>query len=181
MKKITTFLFALFFATSLSYSQAVDIGSKVINLDVGFLNSFGYGSVKVPPVSVSFDYLLTKIGPGTLGLGVAVGYATSEDKLKLYPNYYHTYTYIPVGARGTYHWFPVQNDKIDAYAGVIIGYNIISSKYTGLVGSTVTPYGSKMLGGVFAGMRYFFNDHFGVNAELGYGVALLNVGGSVKF
>ncbi len=86
-----------------------------------------------------------------------------------------------MGARGAYHWFPGQSDNIDTYGGVIIGAKIVSAKYHGFSGSTVTPEGSGVLGGVFVGIRYFLNEKIGVNAELGYGVAIINVGGSFKF
>jgi hypothetical protein len=34
---------------------------------------------------------------------------------------------------------------------------------------------------LFAGARYFLSDNFGVMAELGYGIAYLSLGASLKF
>ena len=188
MKRTITFLIALFFATSLAFSQAVEEGNKIISLDIGFPPTFGYGDVKVPPISANFDYLLKKAGPGIIGVGALAGYATSKENLITWPagtkdpDTYLTYTYILLGARGTYHWFPGESDKIDTYAGVIMGaYITPEPKYTGSANITATYEGSGFLGGVFVGIRYFFNENIGVNAELGYGVAIMSIGGSFKF
>jgi len=187
MKKTITFLFALFFATSLAFSQAVEEGSKLINLDIGLIPTFAHGKTRVPPITASFDYLIKKIGPGTIGVGGLAGFASTRENLIVFPsgvadpNTYFTYSYFLLGLRGTYHWFPGHSDKVDTYGGVIIGYKIVSHKYTGFEGQTVTPWGSGMLGGIFAGIRYFPSEKFGISAEVGYGVALLNIGGTFKF
>ena len=187
MKRTITFLFALLFATSLAFSQAVEEGNKIINLDIGFPPTFGFGKVQVPPISACFDYLITKAGPGIIGAGAILGYASSKQEIIDFstgnydPNTYFKYTYFIAAARGSYHWFPGKSDKIDTYAGVVIGANIVSSKYHGFAGYTITPEAGGVLGGAFVGIRYFFTDNIGVNAELGYGVAIINIGGSLKF
>ena len=181
MKRKIFFLFALLFATSLAFSQAVEEGNKIINLNVGFITQFNNGNIQVPPITLSFDYLLTQVGPGIISVGAMAGYATSKEDLRLYPGNYYTYSFILLGARGAYHWFPGQNDKIDTYAGITLGYDITSHKYTGFAGATDISQKSAMLGGMFAGIRYFIVPHFGVNAEFSYGISAISIGGSFKF
>lgn len=181
MKRTITFLFALLFATSLVFSQAVGEGSKIINLDIGFVTLFNNGKIEVPPLSVSFEYLIKQVGPGTIGVGGMAGYATSKEELKHLPGKYYQHTFVLLGARGTYHWFPGQNDKIDTYAGIIIGYKIASSKYLGEGTVTDISQKSAMLGSMLVGIRYFPIPKFGFNAELSYGIAVFNLGFTLKF
>jgi len=62
----------------------------------------------------------------------------------------------------------------------MIGYNIVSSKWYG----SGTSIGSASAGGVifsgFLGARYFFNDKFAAFAELGSGIAYLNLGVAIR-
>jgi hypothetical protein len=48
-------------------------------------------------------------------------------------------------------------------------------------GSFVSPYSSGVITGVHAGARYFLNNNFGGFAEVGYGVAALRPGITLKF
>ena len=181
MKRKIIFLSALIFFTSFAFSQAVEGGNKIINLNVGFVAQFNNGNIQIPPISASFDYIVSQAGPGYIGLGALAGYATSKEELRLYPGNYYTYNFILLAARGTYHWFPGQNDKIDTYAGVTIGYNIVSHKYSGFANATDISQKSAMLGGMFAGIRYFITPRLGINAEFSYGVSAVSIGGSFKF
>lgn len=86
-----------------------------------------------------------------------------------------------IGGRGTFHYPLV--DKLDTYAGILLGYNISTSKEFG----TVTPgysYHSSNGGVVYAafvGARYYFQNNFGVLGEFGYGISYLTLGVSLKF
>lgn len=185
MKKTIIFLIALLFATSLAFSQAVEEGNKIISLNIGFppTGMWVGEKMKMPVISVNFDYLLKKVGPGIIGVGGLLGIVVTEDYYSLYyANDYYKYTKIYIGARGAYHWFPGKSDKIDTYAGLVLGAKIVSAKYKGGIGTpSIGANGSGAFGGPFVGFRYLFNPKFGVNAELGYGVAIINIGGSFKF
>ena len=79
------------------------------------------------------------------------------------------------------------NDKVDLYAGIMLGDNIAKNTYT-----TTDPHrdpyythvSTQSYGGIifsaFGGCRYRFNDRFGVFGELGFGVAVLNLGLNIK-
>ncbi len=84
------------------------------------------------------------------------------------------YTSIVFGPRGNLHYQFV--DKLDTYTGLMLGYNLLSSKFTG----TGSGYGSASEGGFtyawFMGGRYFFSEKVAAMLELGYGVIYINVG-----
>ncbi len=153
-------------------------GDKVINLGVGLGSSIygsGYSS-GIPPLSGSFelgikDNLFNE--QSSLGVGGYLGFSTAT-----WGDYY-SYSSIIVGARGLLHYQLV--DNLDTYAGVLLGYNISSYKYTG-VGTSIG--GGASAGGLiyagFLGARYYFSPKFAAMAELGYGIAILNLGVSLK-
>jgi len=66
--------------------------------------------------------------------------------------------------------------------GLLLGYNIATSKE---FGSSIPGYDySYSAGGItwagFIGGRYYFKDNLAVMAELGYGIAYLNIGVALK-
>ncbi|HEY4612247.1 MAG TPA: hypothetical protein VII11_04635, partial [Bacteroidota bacterium] len=86
------------------------------------------------------------------------------------------------GGRGAYHFLDLFKDsKIDSYAGLTVGYNIVSWKEVGTpVGVTYSASGSYLIYGLHAGLRYYFNDKLAVQGEIGYGLGLLNLGIAYK-
>lgn len=71
-------------------------------------------------------------------------------------------------------------ENLDTYIGAMLGYNIVSSKWHG----TGTSMGTASSGGVifsgFIGARYFFSEKLGGFAELGSGIAYLNLGVAIN-
>lgn len=87
--------------------------------------------------------------------------------------------------RLAYH-FPISNPDLDVYVGGGIGMNNQTRKL--VINGTETSrneYPSNFYLPVslrtYAGLRYSFTEHFGMNAELGLGGPLLNVGFHVRF
>jgi hypothetical protein len=185
MKKVCTLFFAIFFSWTIAFSQAVQETDKILSLNIGFppTGMWPGEKMKMPVISANFDYLLKKAGPGIIGVGGLLGIVITEDYYSYYfPDEYYRYTKFYLGARATYHWFPGTSDKINTYAGFSLGAKIVSAKYTGSsVNPSLSSNGSGAFGGPFVGIRYLFNPNIGVNAELGYGVAVLTLGGSFKF
>jgi len=152
-------------------------GDKVANFSLGLGGSV-YGAIGggIPPVSASFEYgvkdnLFNE--KSHLGIGGFAGFTSaSQDVMAIKISY----SSIIVGARGIVHYDLV--DNIDTYGGVLLGYNIASSKVTGGT-FPVASYGGLVYGG-FVGARYYFTPKLAAMAELGFGVALLNVGVSLK-
>lgn len=162
-------------------SNVFSKGDKVINASIGLGSSiYGSGfSGGIPPVGVSFelgvkDELFNE--KSSLGIGGYVGYTSAEQAFygsKI------SYSSIIIGGRGIVHYDLIS--KVDTYAGVLLGYNIASSKVTGA--GFPAGFGASAGGLVYAGFvgaRYYFTPKFGAMAELGYGIALLNIGVSLK-
>jgi hypothetical protein len=138
-----------------------------------------YSKTTVPPIFIAGDYCLREdLGPGNLGVGGIMAYSAYKDK---YPGWGYKYSTFSIGVRGTYHFTDLV-PKLDLYGGVTLGADIVTDKaYGDYGGYDYTTNGSSALVGIFAGARYYFADSFGVMGELGYDVAILKLGVSLKF
>lgn len=162
-------------------------GDKVASVGVGlgsYLGGSGY-KMSVPPILASYDQCIIDgliNDKASIGVGGYLAYAANkwETSYSGY-DYGFKYTYMILGARGTFHYQFV--DKLDTYAGVMIGYNIVSSKYFGddLYSGSSKASGSELSYSVFAGARYYFKDNLAVFGEVGYGIAALELGIAYKF
>jgi hypothetical protein len=165
-------------APTYAQSNAYNKGDKVVSAGIGFGGLGGiYGSTSMPTISLAFDYGLDV---PKISVGGIVGYASSTDDFGY--GYSWKYTYIIIGARGAYH-FLEDNKNIDAYGGLLLGYNIVSATWNGSLAEPGYGYSasaSYMLFGVFVGGRYYFSPKFAVFGELGYGAGILTVGISYK-
>lgn len=178
MKKLLAVLtVATFSFVQLAAQEATFVkGTKVLNVGIGIgSNYYGglYGSHS-PALSGSFevgikDNVLEK---GSIGIGGYVGYSSAK-----YADYWKT-SNILIGARGSFHYPLV--DKLDTYTGLLLGYNIFSTKYTDPT-YTVGGSASAVALAWFAGARYYFTDKFAGMAEVGYGIAYLTFGVALKF
>jgi hypothetical protein len=176
MKKNLLLLVAVSFSLTQLFAQesTFNKGDKVINLGIGFGSTY-YGSIygsHSPALSGSFevgikDNILEK---GSIGIGGYAGYSSAK-----YASYWKTTNFL-IGARGSFHYPLVE--KLDTYTGLLLGYNIFSTKYysTYNVGGSA----SSIAFAWFAGARYYFNDKFAGMAEIGYGIAYLTIGVSLK-
>jgi len=154
--------------TMVSAQEIFSKGSNVISAGVGV----GAGI----PVELAFEHCikdgLIKGENGAIGIGA-------------YGSWYHesvydwSYNHYVFGVRGTFHYQFV--DKLDTYAGLMGGYNIASSKWTGSGVSIEASSGSAIGYSLFAGARYYFKPDLAVYAELGYGIAYLSAGIAFKF
>lgn len=148
-------------------------GNKFLNVGIG-VGAYGAGGL---PIGASFEVGLKNALDGNLSVGGFVDYARYG-----YRNYGYrwNYTFIYLGARGSYHageLLGITNDKFDPYVGVSLGYR--ASRYRdndGYVGSYYNPYGSSVFFGGHLGARYLFSEKIGGFAEVGYGVAALKLG-----
>ena len=159
-------------------------GQKVLNLGLGIgstLYSGSYYTGKIPPVSASFEVGIKDElfdSKSSLGIGGYVGYTAAKWE---YENWGWKYSSFILGARGVLHYQLI--DRLDTYTGLMLGYNIVSSKEFGTVvdGYDYSYSTSGFVYSYFVGGRYFFSDRLAGMLELGYGIAYLNLGVSVKF
>jgi hypothetical protein len=149
-------------------------GNKVIHagLAVGGLAGV-YGDATLPPIVAGFEYGFED----KISLGGVVGFAGSKYG---FSGYEWKYSYLVIGARGGYH-FLENNPELDAYAGVMLGYNIVSvTAPSGTFFGGYTAGASYMLFGFYGGARYYFSPNLAVYGELGYGLGYFNLGIAFK-
>jgi hypothetical protein len=159
------------FLTVLSATHAQDIfrkGTQIVNAGIGLGSSI--------PIEVSYERSildgLIKGNNGAIGVGAYLGYYGESESDWRYRHYV-------LGARGAFHYQFIP--KLDTYGGLMIGYNIATVKWTGEGESVGTASGSALGYSLFVGGRYFFKPNLGVYGELGYGIAYLSVGVTLKF
>jgi hypothetical protein len=180
MKRILLISVLLVLALSISFGQmAYKKGDQVANLGIGlggFAGAYGSGGIAI---TGGYESGITE----NISIGGTVGYSSSSETV--WGDYGWKYTYILIAARGAYHYDLLHNPNIDTYGGILLGYNIVSSKVTGTLpyygwdGSSASA--SFLEFGIFVGGRYYFDPHWAVQAELGYGLGILNVGIAYKF
>jgi hypothetical protein len=198
----TLVAFAIIFSSVLnSNAQSFVKGQKDLDIGLGLGNNFysyyGNRTSALPAIGLSFDYGITddiSLG-GYLGFAGATWTYSGTDYCNHgvgnggWYNYTDTYkwTFTIIGVRGAYHFAKlIPNDKIDLYAGLMLGDDFAHESY-----STTAPcsdhvaFYTSTLGGFawsgFLGCRYRFNDHAGIFGELGYGISYLTIGFNYKF
>ena len=179
MKKFWILLVVVAFSFTQLFAQEPTFvkSDRVLNLGIGLGASYyaSYYSSQTPALSASFevgivDNILEK---GVIGVGGYVGFSSSK-----YANYWKTSNFI-IGARGSFHYPLV--DKLDTYTGLLLGYNIASTKYYDPYLGGFNASSSRLASAWFIGGRYYFSDAFAVMAEFGYGISYLTLGVSLKF
>jgi hypothetical protein len=178
MKKI--FAILLLSVISLPFVAAQESvflkGDKVVNAGIGFgsivYNLAGWKTA-VPPISASFEMGIVDgiLEKATVGVGGYIGYSS----YKLYDSWQESN--IIVAARGSFHYPLV--DKLDTYAGVIVGYNISNGKEL-IAGYNYNSSGSSAVFSPFVGGRYYFTEKIAGMAELGRAISWINVGLAFK-
>ena len=182
MKKILILFVAVTFSLTQLVAQESTFskGDKVLNLGIGLgstrYSGFGYTG-QVPPLSVSYEVGVVDnvIEKGSIGVGGYLGYSSQKWESS---GYGWKYTNFILGARGSFHYPLV--DKLDTYTGLMLGYNISTSKAIGTPLIDDTYSGGGIITAWYLGGRYYFKETFAVMAELGYGISYLTLGISLK-
>lgn len=164
----------LLLSTGLAFGQnAYMKGNNLIHAGIGFGLAGLYGSSTLPPITVGYENGVDE----KISVGGYVGFAGSKET---FFGGEWSYSYVIIAARGGYH-FLENNDKLDAYAGATLGYNVVSSSATTTVsGFNFSASGSYLLFGFYGGARYYFSPQFAVYGEVGYGVGYFNLGIAYK-
>jgi len=187
--KLNGLILALFFVCGIAAAQSPTFnkGDKVLNLGVGFgsgLYTGGGYSSQMPAISASLEVGVVDnvIDKGSIGVGGYIGYTSAKfDYSDFGYTYGWKYSDLVIAARGAFHYPLVE--KLDTYAGLALGYDIVTAKETGnfpngYIGSS-TASGAYFSG--FLGARYYFSDNFAGLLELGSGIAYFNLGVALKF
>ena len=188
MKKLLLILAMVLVTGLAAFTQSFEKGSQAVNVGIGFGNTAYFGSYYsgfLPSVSGSYEYGIWEIPMGSqltgvISVGGYMGLSMSKYGYSTWStdDYYRTTNFI-IAARGNYHF--IFHDKLDTYAGIMFGVNIESSKWKGSTTDPGIDYASTgPAAGAYVGARWLFSDKFGVYAELGYLISVLNVGVTFK-
>jgi len=179
-------MFCVVFSIGANAQNTFSKGDQNLNLGIGLgstLGGTGY-TTTIPPLSVSYEVGIKDElfdDRSSLGIGAYLGYAANKHEWIFDASKYgFDYNYLILGARGAVHYHLINN--LDTYAGLMLGYNNISSKTFGNWGSTIgTATASGLTWSMFLGTRYYFKENMGAFAELGYGIAYLQLGVTFRF
>jgi hypothetical protein len=188
MKKSAFFCFAFvifsFFLAVRVHAQAFEAGTNVVSVGLGLGSSiadYTYGT-QTPGISASYERGIWEAGPGVISLGGLIGY--KGYRYAVFDNnnsYVDKWNYTILGVRGAYHYTGLSVPNLDLYGGVMLSYDNLSYSTT-YNGPNAPSFGTSSVElSLFVGGRYYFAGNLGGFAELGYGVAILNLGLSYKF
>lgn len=189
MKRLTLLLILSFLGLASMAQEVFYKGTIATNVSIGLGNSVTGFGLGLPPVSLAVDYGIVDnliMGEnGSIGIGGYLGFATNGERYDYFGySYKARYTRMAFGVRGTFHYQFL--DKLDTYAGLMLGLYTYSWKYD--YSGSYDPYDDYYYGlnnnsnssdfafSAFVGARYYFNDNFGVNTEIGYGFTYLSAG-----
>jgi hypothetical protein len=159
-------------------------GDRVVNVGIGLGDYYGSEYSFTIPISGSFEYGVKDNlfdEKSSLGVGGYLAYASNKSTYH-YDNsgvYGWEYSHFILGARGLLHYQFV--DKLDTYAGLMLGYDVVSSSAYGNSLNNTSATGSGFGFSLFVGGRYYFSENIAAFAELGYGIAALQLGIAFKF
>jgi hypothetical protein len=175
MKRFLLIAVLLILALGISFGQiAYKKGDQVGSAMLG-LGSFVYtsgASSSLPPLSVAFDYGYNE----NISFGGLLSYTRASEDFG-YVKW--TWSYMIIAARGAYHYDLLHQSNIDTYGGLMLGYEI-ASESTDNSNWPVSGGGSTLLFSAFVGGRYYFTPNLAAQAEIGFGLALLNIGVAYK-
>ena len=186
MKKLFVLALAAVLCLGLN-AQIFSKGDKVGQIGIGigsYIGGSGYKTT-IPPISGSFEYGIVDgllDGKASIGVGGYLAYTANKWETSFLGNSYgFKNNYFILGARGAFHYQFIE--KLDTYAGLMLGYNVVSGKYFGDdLGYTVNNAAASAFGySAFIGARYYFTEQFAAFAEVGYGIAALELGIAMKF
>ena len=158
-------------AAGLSGQDAAAQGFVVGHTDVG--PTVGLGGIGEASLAFGVRFErgfrdVPELGDGVIGIQAGLDYYSytvtiGED---------NKWTYIPIGATANYH-FNLENDRIDPFLGLGLGYSILSCNYPG-TGMDLCGNSAVYLIGR-AGIRYFI-ERLALYADVGAGAATINAG-----
>lgn len=163
-------------------AQIFEEGGKYLHLGIGVGSAYAYSgsTMGVPPIHASLEVGVTD----KIGVGGLIGYTSSKwEQTYIGDKYSWNFSYLIIGARGAYHFY--NEDKWDAYGGLMLGYNVASAKFEStdpdLEQYVTEPSVGGFALGAFVGARYGLGDSGAIFAELGYSIAWLSLGYCVRF
>jgi len=180
MKK-SVYVLVFIFTIVLSASAQLNEGDNLLGVSLGF-----WAKRNVPTFGISYENQIVQAGIGTIGIGGIFRFYTYSDN---YPNGDSwKYTFTSLGFQSNYNFNQISDGKFVPFAGLVLGYNNVSSTYTDVTKHGVYQYNSAYSNGVWiwgqVGMRYFFSPSVAGSVRLGggnYDFNTLELGVDFKF
>jgi hypothetical protein len=91
-----------------------------------------------------------------------------------------SYSVIPLQAFSNYHFIIKGNSKLDPYVGLALVYSIVNASWEGS-GTEVDANGSGAALAGQGGLRYFINESFALQGQVGFGYGTIGLGTSWRF
>lgn len=179
-KKILPVLLAILFAVAAeAQNTTFTEGDKVLNVGLGIGSTLYTGSAygsSIPPLSASLEFnVVDEVFDenSSIGVGGYLGYAGYNYN---FGGADYGFNNIILGGRGALHYQFI--DKLDTYAGLLLGYRVVNWNSNDQFGSAAS---GGFISSFFIGGRYYFNENIAGMLELGYGIAYLNIGVAFRF
>lgn len=182
MKKLLTniaiaFTLTVMFNLEASAQRARVNGPAVVQVGVGF---GGYNAEtatsQTPYLIGTFQKtIIQNLGPGDLSVGGTINFKSLS---------YNTLgadwgmKYFAIGARASWHPHFIKVDKLDTYAGLMLGYETARVNFRSETFNSLATSVNDLAGSFHLGARYQINDKFGAWMELGAGQGVINFGAS---
>ncbi len=119
-------------------------------------------------------------GPGVIAVGAGLDYYSWSYDYAAYGSY--KYSVVPVQVFGNYHLPLPKSPRWDPYAGLGLVYSHVSASWEGNAfssGFSAAASTTDIVGNV--GARYFVNDRFAVQAQVGFGYGTIGLGATWAF
>jgi hypothetical protein len=162
VKVFVMFLFCAMFGITANAQNTFSKGDRVVNIGLGVGSTYTTYTSSAIPISGSYEFGIKDDlfdDKSSLGVGAYLGFASSDR---------WNYTYL--GVKGAVHYQFVE--KLDTYAGLMLTMRLISG-HGHSHNDLILPF--------FIGGRYYFTDTVGAFAEIGHGIAYLQLGVAIKF
>ncbi len=188
----------LLLATNQTQAQAWEKNTKVLSLGFGasqffHVDNYYYGHYERGDHRIGGGWYWPLTGQinfqGEFGIHkyVGLGFTTGLGGRGTWVNRFPGEVNIPIGMICNFHFYqliadkhPNKNihaDKLDIYVGASIGSGIAFTYYPEYPDfPRTTRIAPIAFGGLHAGIRYYFKPKVGINAEIGFGKSLVNVG-----
>ena len=132
----------------------------------------GYKVTGVGPIHAKFEYAVSD----KIGIGASLNFVNTNvqwDVISGSETYEQGYKYMALAANARINWHFVDNDKLDVYYGLGLGYNYSNSEFytsvpNGLEDATFSISGIPIGFETTFGVRYLFTDNIGIYAEFGW-------------
>lgn len=185
MKKLISITILLCLTiTGLNAQNVFKKNDVVLSVGIGLGTAVNLGRTIVPPISFNGEYCAVDNlfdAKSSIGIGAFVGFAAGKVDYYNFGNAHFTQKInsLMIGMRGALHYQFV--DKLDTYAGIMLGGNIANVRSYGdwTNNNRIPGYGG-FLGDFFIGARYYLHPNIAVYGELGFGVAYFTMGAAFK-